>query len=103
MGFFFLILNKIKVYCLWVLPDVYGNFHRTLLSSKERYLKTDLDHQVIPERRYIELSFVSVICSQLHCTVPAYNFPVTALAIAPSTNNLVIAHSDQQVRDTSTF
>nr|XP_042133570.1 U3 small nucleolar RNA-associated protein 4 homolog isoform X3 [Peromyscus maniculatus bairdii] len=34
---------------------------------------------------------------KLHCTVPAYNFPVTALAIAPSTNNLVIAHSDQQV------
>ncbi|XP_075393503.1 U3 small nucleolar RNA-associated protein 4 homolog [Tenrec ecaudatus] len=32
-----------------------------------------------------------------HCTVPAYNFPVTALAIAPNTNNLVIAHSDQQV------
>lgn len=34
---------------------------------------------------------------KLHCTVPAYNFPVTALAIAPNTNNLVIAHSDQQV------
>uniref|UniRef100_A0A2K5E7C2 UTP4 small subunit processome component n=1 Tax=Aotus nancymaae TaxID=37293 RepID=A0A2K5E7C2_AOTNA len=33
----------------------------------------------------------------LHCTVPAYNFPVTAMAIAPNTNNLVIAHSDQQV------
>uniref|UniRef100_A0A5F8HK92 UTP4 small subunit processome component n=1 Tax=Monodelphis domestica TaxID=13616 RepID=A0A5F8HK92_MONDO len=32
-----------------------------------------------------------------HCMVPAYNFPVTALAIAPNTNNLVIAHSDQQV------
>ncbi|XP_012661596.1 U3 small nucleolar RNA-associated protein 4 homolog [Otolemur garnettii] len=34
---------------------------------------------------------------ELHCTVPAYNFPVTALAIAPNTNNLVLAHSDQQV------
>ncbi|KAM5208076.1 U3 small nucleolar RNA-associated protein 4 homolog isoform 4-T4 [Hipposideros larvatus] len=34
---------------------------------------------------------------KLHCTVPAYNFPVTALAIAPNTNNLVIAHSDQQI------
>uniref|UniRef100_A0A8C5LF08 UTP4 small subunit processome component n=1 Tax=Jaculus jaculus TaxID=51337 RepID=A0A8C5LF08_JACJA len=34
---------------------------------------------------------------KLHCTVPAYNFPVTALAIAPNTNNLVIAHSDQQL------
>uniref|UniRef100_A0A2K5IYY7 Uncharacterized protein n=1 Tax=Colobus angolensis palliatus TaxID=336983 RepID=A0A2K5IYY7_COLAP len=34
---------------------------------------------------------------KLHCTVPAYNFPVTAMAIAPNTNNLVIAHSDQQV------
>lgn len=44
---------------------------------------------------------MSVICSQLHCTVPAYNFPVTALAIAPNTNYLVIAHSDQQVRKTS--
>lgn len=40
-----------------------------------------------------------VIRSQLHCTVPAYNFPVTAMAIAPNTNNLVIAHSDQQVRE----
>lgn len=42
---------------------------------------------------------VSHVClsPQLHCTVPAYNFPVTALAIAPDTNNLVIAHSDQQV------
>ncbi|XP_063467706.1 U3 small nucleolar RNA-associated protein 4 homolog isoform X5 [Symphalangus syndactylus] len=34
---------------------------------------------------------------KLHCTVPAYNFPVTAMAVAPNTNNLVIAHSDQQV------
>uniref|UniRef100_G3S611 UTP4 small subunit processome component n=1 Tax=Gorilla gorilla gorilla TaxID=9595 RepID=G3S611_GORGO len=34
---------------------------------------------------------------KLHCTVPAYNFPVTAMAIAPNTNNLVIAHSDQQI------
>uniref|UniRef100_A0A2K6SYB4 UTP4 small subunit processome component n=1 Tax=Saimiri boliviensis boliviensis TaxID=39432 RepID=A0A2K6SYB4_SAIBB len=34
---------------------------------------------------------------KLHCTVPAYNFPVTAMAIAPNANNLVIAHSDQQV------
>ena len=42
---------------------------------------------------------MSFICSQLHCTVPAYNFPVTAMAIAPNTNNLVIAHSDQQVRE----
>lgn len=43
------------------------------------------------------------VFSQLHCTVPAYNFPVTALAIAPNTNNLVIAHSDQQVSDSSAF
>uniref|UniRef100_F6VNN1 UTP4 small subunit processome component n=1 Tax=Callithrix jacchus TaxID=9483 RepID=F6VNN1_CALJA len=34
---------------------------------------------------------------KLHCTVPAYNFPVTAMAVAPNTNNLVIAYSDQQV------
>ncbi|EHH31796.1 hypothetical protein EGK_12934 [Macaca mulatta] len=44
-----------------------------------------------------KLPLVFVIRSQLHCTVPAYNFPVTAMAIAPNTNNLVIAHSDQQV------
>uniref|UniRef100_A0A8D2KVV6 UTP4 small subunit processome component n=2 Tax=Varanus komodoensis TaxID=61221 RepID=A0A8D2KVV6_VARKO len=35
--------------------------------------------------------------AQLHCTVPAYPCPVTALAIHPLTRNLVIAHSDQQV------
>ena len=44
-----------------------------------------------------------LVFSQLHCTVPAYNFPVTALAIAPNTNNLVIAHSDQQVSGSSAF
>ncbi|XP_054856192.1 U3 small nucleolar RNA-associated protein 4 homolog [Eublepharis macularius] len=32
-----------------------------------------------------------------HCMVPAYSCPVTALAIHPVTNNLVVAHSDQQV------
>ncbi|XP_019391618.1 PREDICTED: U3 small nucleolar RNA-associated protein 4 homolog [Crocodylus porosus] len=32
-----------------------------------------------------------------HCTVPAYNCPVTAIAINPATNHLVIAHSDQQL------
>ncbi|KAM6430021.1 U3 small nucleolar RNA-associated protein 4 homolog isoform 2-T2 [Liasis olivaceus] len=35
--------------------------------------------------------------TKLHCTVPAYGCPVTALAIHPVTNNLIIAHSDQQV------
>ncbi|XP_062997525.1 U3 small nucleolar RNA-associated protein 4 homolog [Elgaria multicarinata webbii] len=35
--------------------------------------------------------------AKLHCTVPAYDCPVTALAIHPETNNLIIAHSDQQV------
>lgn len=34
---------------------------------------------------------------QHHCTVPTYNCAVTALAIHPVTNNLVIAYSDQQV------
>uniref|UniRef100_A0A670INP7 UTP4 small subunit processome component n=1 Tax=Podarcis muralis TaxID=64176 RepID=A0A670INP7_PODMU len=32
-----------------------------------------------------------------HCTVPAYDCPVTALAIHPETNNVVIVHSDQQM------
>ncbi|XP_048371692.1 U3 small nucleolar RNA-associated protein 4 homolog [Sphaerodactylus townsendi] len=32
-----------------------------------------------------------------HCVVPAYSCPVTALAIHPVTNSLVVAHSDQQV------
>ncbi|XP_063168846.1 U3 small nucleolar RNA-associated protein 4 homolog isoform X2 [Candoia aspera] len=35
--------------------------------------------------------------TKLHCTVPAYGCPVTALAIHPATNNLIITHSDQQV------
>lgn len=41
----------------------------------------------------------SVHCPLLqhHCTVPTYNCAVSALAIHPSTNNLVIAYSDQQV------
>jgi len=34
---------------------------------------------------------------QHHCTVPTYSCAVTALAIHPLTNNLVIAYSDQQV------
>ncbi|PKU29634.1 hypothetical protein llap_20062 [Limosa lapponica baueri] len=34
---------------------------------------------------------------QHHCTVPTYNCAVTALAIHPVTNNLVIAYSDQQL------
>ncbi|NXE54592.1 UTP4 protein, partial [Casuarius casuarius] len=32
-----------------------------------------------------------------HCTVPTYSCAVTALAIHPVTNNLVIAYSDQQL------
>ncbi|XP_034973722.2 U3 small nucleolar RNA-associated protein 4 homolog [Zootoca vivipara] len=32
-----------------------------------------------------------------HCTVPTYDCPVTALAIHPVTNNVVIVHSDQQL------
>lgn len=34
---------------------------------------------------------------QHHCTVPTYSCAVTALAIHPVTNNLVIAYADQQV------
>lgn len=44
--------------------------------------------------------FPSACCSpalQHHCTVPMYSCAVTALAIHPVTNNLVIAYSDQQV------
>lgn len=44
------------------------------------------------------------VCPQLcplpfqhHCTVPTYSCAVTALAIHPATNNLVIAYADQQV------
>ncbi|NXC21014.1 UTP4 protein, partial [Corythaeola cristata] len=36
-------------------------------------------------------------CFEHHCTVPTYNCAVTALAIHPVTNNLVIAYSDQQL------
>ncbi|NXV70955.1 UTP4 protein, partial [Atlantisia rogersi] len=36
-------------------------------------------------------------CFEHHCTVPTYSCAVTALAIHPSTNNLVIAYSDQQL------
>nr|XP_056718392.1 U3 small nucleolar RNA-associated protein 4 homolog [Euleptes europaea] len=36
-----------------------------------------------------------------HCVVPAHNCPVTALAIHPVTNHLVVAHSDQQVLEFS--
>ncbi|OXB65092.1 hypothetical protein ASZ78_008375 [Callipepla squamata] len=32
-----------------------------------------------------------------HCTVPTYSCAVTALAIHPTTNNLVITYSDQQI------
>ncbi|NXC41438.1 UTP4 protein, partial [Penelope pileata] len=32
-----------------------------------------------------------------HCTVPVYSSAVTAIAIHPATNNLVIAYSDQQL------
>ncbi|NWZ55840.1 U3 small nucleolar RNA-associated protein 4 homolog [Haliaeetus albicilla] len=36
-------------------------------------------------------------CFKHHCTVPTYSCAVTALAIHPITNNLVIAYSDQQL------
>lgn len=34
---------------------------------------------------------------KFYCTVHAYILSVTALAISPNTNSLVIAHSDQPV------
>ncbi|NWU73673.1 UTP4 protein, partial [Pterocles burchelli] len=36
-------------------------------------------------------------CFKHHCTVPTYDCAVSALAIHPDTNNLVIAYSDQQL------
>ncbi|KAM7100670.1 LOW QUALITY PROTEIN: U3 small nucleolar RNA-associated protein 4 homolog [Ciconia maguari] len=36
-------------------------------------------------------------CFKHHCTVPVYGCAVTAIAIHPGTNNLVIAYSDQQL------
>ncbi|NWQ84018.1 UTP4 protein, partial [Columbina picui] len=36
-------------------------------------------------------------CFKHHCTVPTYSCAVTALAIHPVTNNLVIAYADQQL------
>ncbi|XP_030811858.1 U3 small nucleolar RNA-associated protein 4 homolog isoform X2 [Camarhynchus parvulus] len=36
-------------------------------------------------------------CFKHHCVVPNYDCAVSALAIHPSTNNLVIAYSDQQL------
>ncbi|XP_038223847.1 U3 small nucleolar RNA-associated protein 4 homolog isoform X1 [Dermochelys coriacea] len=44
-----------------------------------------------------EINIYSLRQFKPHCTVPAYNCAVTALAIHPVTNNLVITHSDQQV------
>ena len=46
------------------------------------------------------LLLLSAFCPptlQHHCSVPTYSCAVTALAIHPVTNNLVIAYSDQQV------
>ncbi|NWI56743.1 UTP4 protein, partial [Calyptomena viridis] len=40
-------------------------------------------------------------CFKHHCVVPTYSCAVTALAIHPSTNNLVIAYSDQQLLEFS--
>ncbi|XP_062817577.1 U3 small nucleolar RNA-associated protein 4 homolog [Anolis carolinensis] len=44
-----------------------------------------------------EINAYSLEEAKLHCTVPAYDCPASALAIHPLTNNLVIAHSDQQL------
>uniref|UniRef100_A0A2K6AFM2 UTP4 small subunit processome component n=1 Tax=Mandrillus leucophaeus TaxID=9568 RepID=A0A2K6AFM2_MANLE len=66
--------------------------HRRLIScSKKRQLL------LFQFAHHLELWRLGSTVATLHCTVPAYNFPVTAMAIAPNTNNLVIAHSDQQV------
>ncbi|KAJ7312190.1 hypothetical protein JRQ81_006554 [Phrynocephalus forsythii] len=43
------------------------------------------------------INIYNVKGGKFHCTVPSYDCPVTALAIHPGTNDLVVAHSDQQV------
>lgn len=37
---------------------------------------------------------------QVHCTVPVYSSGVSAMAIHPTTNNLLMVHADQQVLST---
>nr|XP_033796960.1 U3 small nucleolar RNA-associated protein 4 homolog [Geotrypetes seraphini] len=44
-----------------------------------------------------EINIYSVKLLKHHCTVPVYKCPVSALAIQPMSNNLVIAYSDQQL------
>ncbi|XP_039186789.1 U3 small nucleolar RNA-associated protein 4 homolog [Crotalus tigris] len=44
-----------------------------------------------------EICIYNLENTKFHCTVPAYDCPVTAMAIHPLTNNLIVAHSDQQV------
>uniref|UniRef100_A0A8D0AU24 UTP4 small subunit processome component n=1 Tax=Sander lucioperca TaxID=283035 RepID=A0A8D0AU24_SANLU len=40
---------------------------------------------------------MSCVCLQLHCTVPVYSSCPTAIAIHPTTSNLVAVHADQQI------
>ncbi|XP_063052900.1 U3 small nucleolar RNA-associated protein 4 homolog [Engraulis encrasicolus] len=44
-----------------------------------------------------EISIYSLPTLKSHCTVPVYRSGVTAMAINPATNNLVMAHADQQI------
>lgn len=39
------------------------------------------------------------VCVQLHCTVPVYSSCPTAMAIHPTTSNLIAVHADQQVNN----
>lgn len=43
------------------------------------------------------------VCLQLHCTVPVYSSCPTAIAIHPTTSNLVAVHADQQVNNASDY
>ncbi|XP_030060506.1 U3 small nucleolar RNA-associated protein 4 homolog [Microcaecilia unicolor] len=45
----------------------------------------------------LEINVYSVKLLKHHCTLPVYKCPVTALAIQPMSNNLIIAYSDQQL------
>lgn len=44
-----------------------------------------------------EVNVYNINKLKLHCTVPVYNSCPTAIAIHPTTNNLVVVHADKQV------
>ncbi|XP_070617832.1 LOW QUALITY PROTEIN: U3 small nucleolar RNA-associated protein 4 homolog [Erythrolamprus reginae] len=78
--------------------------HLCTLRPNSETLEAVLQLAVSPDSRWLcaaggdrEICVYNLESPKLHCTVPAYECPVTAMAIHPLTNNLLIAHSDQQV------